>query len=69
MSPSCILVISRSKAELSSCLGSDKFFGGATFEVEHINSQVGGCRNVLSEGAGKLLKPFHYCCKSYEVEH
>jgi len=69
MWPSCILAISRSKAAPSSCLGSDKFFGRVTFDAEHINSQVDGCLNLLSKGAGKLRKPFHYCCKSYGVEH
>lgn len=48
MWPSCILAISRPKAAPSSCLGSDKFFSGVTFDVEHINSQVGGCRSLLS---------------------
>jgi len=59
MWPSCILAISRPKAAPSSCLGSDKFFSGVTFDVEHINSQVDDCHSLLSEGTGKLRKPFH----------
>jgi hypothetical protein len=34
MWPSCVLAISRPKAAPSSCLCSDKFFSGVTFDVE-----------------------------------